>query len=90
MTHSQEHARRQAEYESEDAELIEIPSEAFIKILSLRPEIPEILSKLAADRAAQNKTAYETLKAMKTVDIPETLGRDGILRRFMRLLGRNP
>jgi small-conductance mechanosensitive channel/CRP-like cAMP-binding protein len=72
----------------EDVELIEIPSDAFVKLLALRPEIPEVLAKLVADRVEHNKSMYENMKALKAINMADTLGRAGILKRFMRLLGK--
>ncbi|HBA82987.1 MAG TPA: hypothetical protein DCZ95_02730 [Verrucomicrobia bacterium] len=72
----------------EDVELIEIPSDAFVKLLALRPDIPEVLAKLVAGRVEHNKSMYENIKTLKTVNMTDTLGKDGILRRFLRLLGR--
>lgn len=69
-----------------EVELLEIPSAAFVRLLGLRPEIPEILSRLVADRVEQNKAAYENLKALKAVNVVESLGRESILRRFLRLV----
>ena len=68
-----------------EVELLEISLEAFTRLLGLRPEIPEKLAALVADRAAQNAQNYERLKAIGGSAV--SLKREGILHRFKRLLG---
>jgi CRP-like cAMP-binding protein len=70
----------------EEAELLEIPYQAFACLLAAHPEIPAILSRLVAERAAKNTAAYEKLKAMHSVDLAETLREENILKRFLRIL----
>lgn len=70
----------------EEVELLEISPEAFTKLLGLRPEIPEKLAALVADRAAQNAQNYEKLKTL-TDNAAHALKRDSLLARFKRLLG---
>ena len=72
----------------EEVELLEVPPSAFTWLLGLRPEIPEQLARLVADRAAQNAQAYEKLKSLKNADIAGALHRESILQRFWHLLGR--
>jgi small-conductance mechanosensitive channel/CRP-like cAMP-binding protein len=72
----------------EEAELIEISKDAFTKLLTLREDIPQVLARLVADRAAQNAMALDRLKTMGAVNVAETLKRENILRRFLKLLGR--
>ena len=69
-----------------EVELLEISMEAFTRLLGLRPEIPEKLAALVADRAAQNAQNYEKLKAMGGA-ATNALKRDSLLQRFKRLLG---
>ena len=71
---------------SEEVELLEISPAAFTRLLGLRPEIPEKLAQLVADRAAQNAHNYARLKAMGD-NGANALKRDSILLRFKRLLG---
>lgn len=71
----------------EEVELLEISKEAFTKLLSIREDIPQVLAKLVADRAAQNAAALERLKALGA-NVAETLKRENILTRFLRMLGR--
>jgi small-conductance mechanosensitive channel/CRP-like cAMP-binding protein len=68
-----------------DCELIEFDRSAFTCLLSVREEIPQVLSDLAAARAAENAEALEKLRASSVV-LPE-LARDGILNRLKRMLG---
>jgi small-conductance mechanosensitive channel/CRP-like cAMP-binding protein len=68
-----------------DCELLEFDRGAFARLLSLREEIPRVLSDLAAARAAANAQSLEQLRASGVVG-PE-LARDGILHRLKRMLG---
>ena len=68
-----------------DCELLEFDRRAFSHLLSLREEIPVVLSDLAAARAAENAESLEKLKASAVV--PPDLARDGILHRLRRMLG---
>ena len=70
----------------EEVELLEITPAAFTKLLGLRPEIPEKLAALVADRAAQNAQNYARLKAVGGHNA-NAFKRDSILSRFKRLLG---
>ena len=71
----------------EEVELLEIPAETFLRLLALRPEIPERLAALVAGRAAQNAQALERLKALQP-EAAQALKRESLLRRFLHLLGR--
>ncbi len=68
-----------------DCELLEFDGRAFAHLLSLREEIPHVLSDLAAARAAENAESLEKLRASAVV--PPELARDGILHRLKRMLG---
>ena len=68
-----------------DCELLEFDRAAFAHLLSLREEIPHVLSDLAAARAAQNAQSLEKLRASAVV--PPDLARDGIFHRLKRMLG---
>ncbi len=68
-----------------NCELLEFDRPAFSHLLSLREEIPRLLSDLAAARAAQNAASLEKLRASAVV--PPELARDGILHRLKRMLG---
>jgi CRP-like cAMP-binding protein len=68
-----------------DCELLEFDRRAFTRLLSLREEIPHVLSDLAAARAAENAESLEKLRASAVV--PPVLARDGILHRLKRMLG---
>jgi CRP-like cAMP-binding protein len=67
-----------------DCELIEFNRDAFTRLLSLREEIPQVLSDLAAARAKENAESLERLRASAAV--PTELARDGILHRLKRML----
>jgi CRP-like cAMP-binding protein len=71
-----------------ETELLAIPKEAFMRILALRPEMPERLAGLVAQRAAQNAAAYAQSKATGVPPAGEALHQRSILNRFMTLLGR--
>ena len=68
-----------------NCDLLEFDRDAFAHLLSLREEIPRVLSDLAAARAAKNVESLEKLRASTTA--PVELARDGILRRLKRMLG---
>ncbi len=68
-----------------DCELLEFDRRAFTHLLSVREEIPHVLSDLAAARAAENAESLEKLRASAVV--PPELARDGILHRLKRMLG---
>jgi len=68
-----------------DCELLEFDRGAFTHLLSLREEIPQVLSDLAAARARENAASLEKLRASATA--PVELARDGILHRLKRMLG---
>ncbi len=68
-----------------NCELLEFDRGAFTHLLSLREEIPRVLSDLAAARAAANAQSLEKLRAAGVVG-PEP-ARDGILHRLKRMLG---
>ncbi len=75
-----------------ECELLEFDRDAFTQLLSLREEIPRVLSDLAAARTAANAASLEKLRASTTA--PVELARDGILGRLKRMLaerlGRSP
>ncbi|MCU0913954.1 MAG: mechanosensitive ion channel family protein [Planctomycetes bacterium] len=68
-----------------NCELLEFDRCAFAHLLSVREEIPRVLSDLAAARAAANAQSLEKLRASALV--PPELARDGILHRLKRMLG---
>lgn len=70
----------------EEVELLEISAEAFTRLLALRPEIPDRLAQLVAQRAAENSQNYTRLKAIGA-NATDALKPAGLLQRFKRLLG---
>jgi len=73
----------------DESELIEIDRGAFARLLGLRAEIPELLSRLAARRAAENASTWKKLKDLRQKDLTESVRSENIFKRFMRLL-RHP
>jgi small-conductance mechanosensitive channel/CRP-like cAMP-binding protein len=72
---------------SESSELLEFGPAAFHKLLTLHDEIPERLSDLAAERAAQNREALEALsKQQANNDV--VLEKAGILGRLKKIIGK--
>lgn len=67
-----------------NCELLEFDRNAFTCLLSVREEILQVLSDLAAARTAENTEALEKLRAT-SASIPE-LARDGIMNRLKRML----
>jgi len=72
----------------EEVELLEVSAETFREILALRQDIPDILSKVVAQRSEQNAAAYARLKELAGTNVAETICRENILKRFLRMLGR--
>jgi len=72
----------------ESAQLLEFDLAAFRGVLSLRDEIPERLSELAAERAAQNKEAFAALAEQQAQNVEETIKKGNILKRLLRLIGK--
>ena len=66
-------------------EVLEFDRTAFTCLLSIREEILQSLSDLAAARTAENADALEKLRA--TADAPADLTRHGIMNRLKRMLG---
>jgi CRP-like cAMP-binding protein len=71
---------------ADEVEVLEIPNAAFVQLLGIRPDIPAKLAELVAQRAAQNAAMFEQLKAVPKACLHDSLQRDSILRRFMRML----
>ena len=71
---------------AESAVLLELGPEAFTALLSLRDEVPEAFARLAAARAEANQAALAAWAAEREQEDPVELSRDGLLRRFLRLV----
>ncbi|HAL92620.1 MAG TPA: hypothetical protein DCM68_06315, partial [Verrucomicrobia bacterium] len=71
----------------ESAELLRIPAPDFAELLGRHPGVLEQLSQLVAERAQQNRKQYEDLMAAGSPSMDQAISRDGILKRFWRLLG---
>jgi small-conductance mechanosensitive channel/CRP-like cAMP-binding protein len=73
---------------NEEVELLEISKETFIALLGLRDDMPQILSKLVAERAEENRAMLERLKAVEGAHVSESIQSGSILKRFLHMLGR--
>ena len=69
-------------------ELLEFGPEAFKALLSRNEDIPELLSELAAARAAENREALEALARERDNGDEVQLEQKGILKRLLRIVGR--
>lgn len=72
----------------EGCEMLEFGPSAFRALLLLHDDLPESLSRLAAQRADENRAALEALDAASGKDSGMVLEQQNILKRFMRLMGR--
>ena len=71
---------------AESAELLRIPAAEFAELLGKHAGLVEQISQLVAERAQQNRKQFEELLAAGRAPA-EAISRDGILKRFWRLLG---
>ena len=71
----------------ESAELLKIPAPEFAELLGKHAGLVEQMSQLVADRAQQNRKQVEDLLAAGSAPVDQAISRDGILKRFWRLLG---
>lgn len=71
----------------ESAELLKIPAPEFAELLGKHAGLVEQVSQLVAERAQQNRKQYEDLMAAGSAPVEQAISRDGILRRFWRLMG---
>jgi small-conductance mechanosensitive channel/CRP-like cAMP-binding protein len=71
----------------ESAELLRISAPEFAELLGKHAGLVEQMSQLVAERAQQNRKQYEELTAAGAQAMDQAISRDGILRRFWRLLG---
>ena len=72
---------------TESAELLRIPAPEFAELLGKHAGLVEQMSQLVAERAQQNRRQLDDALAAGAAPVDQTLSRDGILRRFWRLLG---
>jgi CRP-like cAMP-binding protein len=73
---------------NEEVELLEISKETFTALLGLRDDIPQVIAKLVAERAEDNKMMLEKLKAVDAANVGESIRSESILKRFLHMLGR--
>ncbi len=79
---------RMAEIQVTDsAELVRIPAPEFAELIGKHAGVVEQLSQLVAERAQQNRKQVEDLLAAGSPAMEQAISRDGILKRFWRLLG---
>jgi small-conductance mechanosensitive channel/CRP-like cAMP-binding protein len=79
---------RMAEIQAKDsAELLKIPAPEFAELLGKHAGLVEQVSQLVAERAQQNHKQFEDLMAAGSPSMDQAISRDGILKRFWRLLG---
>ena len=71
----------------ESAEMLKIPAPEFAELLGKHPGLVEQMSQLVSERAQQNRKQVEELLAAGGAPADQALSRDGILKRFWRLLG---
>ncbi len=69
------------------AELLRIPAADFAELLGKHAGLVEQLSQLVAGRMQQNRKQVEDLLAAGSAPVDQAISRDGILKRFWRLLG---
>jgi small-conductance mechanosensitive channel/CRP-like cAMP-binding protein len=70
-----------------EVEVLEMTRAGFAALLSLRAEIPDQLSRIVADRAAENAEALNRLKELRSAESRHALRRETLLNRFMRIIG---
>ena len=79
---------RMAEITAKDSsELLKIPAPEFAELLGKHAGLVEQMSQLVAERAQQNRRQLDDLKAAGASSVDQAISRDGILKRFWRLLG---
>lgn len=73
---------------TESTEVLEFGPEAFTALLRLHDDLPQKLSRLAADRTEKNREALEDLVRQRGEGAEVQLEQKGILRRLLRMVGR--
>ncbi len=72
----------------EEVEMLEIPESAFQRLLALRPDVPERLAAVVAERARNNEATLQRLKSVAAEPVQQRISRKSILDRLLSLLGR--
>ena len=67
---------------SSNVKLLELSPMAFSHLLSLRPEMPEVLAKIVAGRQVSDHEYLKRLKTLSCADIRRSQDQDSILRHF--------
>jgi len=73
---------------NEEVELLKISQATFTTLLGMRNDIPQILSRLVAERAEHNKGVFEKLRSMGSGNVNERIKSTSILKFFHWMLGR--
>ncbi len=71
----------------ESAELLRIPALDFAALLGKHEGLVEQISQLVSVRVQQNRKQVEDLMASGSPSVDQAISKEGILRRFFRLLG---
>lgn len=71
-----------------ELELAEIPREALAEALRSRPGLPEGLAEMISLREAGNAEALARLAAADAGKVADSLKKESLMRRFLRLIGR--
>lgn len=74
---------------TESAELLEFDRNAFALVLGAHENVPIMLSRLVAERAAENEANLERLRKTRADAVGDDLKQPGILRRFLSMIGRS-
>jgi len=72
----------------EEAELLEITAENFALLLSLNPQLAEVMADLVSSRNQKNAEFLGKIKELSTQDIEASTSRRSILERLKRLVSR--
>lgn len=71
----------------ESAELLQISAAEFAAFLGRHAGVVEQVSRLVAERVSANRRQYEDLMATDAPPLDQAISREGVLKRFWRLLG---
>ncbi|MEM9007714.1 MAG: cyclic nucleotide-binding domain-containing protein [Cyanobacteria bacterium P01_F01_bin.86] len=76
-------------YTEQDVELLELSQDTFVNLLSLRSQIPEMLSDLVVERQKSDAEVLNRLQALSKTEIAATQKRENVLRRFSSILAEH-
>ncbi|MGD1852187.1 MAG: Crp/Fnr family transcriptional regulator [Cyanophyceae cyanobacterium] len=72
-------------WSTSNVKLLELSPTAFSHLLSLRPEMSEVLAKMVAERQVSDHEYLKRLKTLSSLDIRRSQNQDSILRHFDEL-----